>query len=81
MDKWKKWFKIEGRVSGRRKRPPWYNEEVQGARYKFNIVRKSYKRLKTSTTLNELRQKEKEFNLIEEKFKQKWTGDVCEKVS
>ena len=73
--------KKQMRVSGRRKRPPWYNEEVQRARHEVNIVRKSYKRRKTPTTLTELRQKEDELNLIEEKAKQKWTEEVCEKVS
>ena len=36
--------KKQVRVSGRRKRPPWYNKEVQRARHEVNIVRKSYKR-------------------------------------
>ena len=47
--------KKQVRVSGRRKRPSWYNEEVQRTRHDVNIVRKSYKRRKMPTILTELR--------------------------
>ena len=48
----------------------------------FSISRgyaESYKRRKTPTILTELRQKEDELNMIEEKAKQKWTEEVREK--
>ena len=82
---WEEWVKISEskflefnkrvkkqlKVTGRRKRPPWYNEEVQKARHEVNILSRTYKRRKTPSNLEKLREKENEVDVIEENAKKK----------
>ena len=70
--------KKQVKVAGRRKRPPWYYEEVQKARHGVNILSRTYKRRKTPS-LEKLREKENEVDVTEENAKKKLTEEVCGK--
>ena len=44
-------LKKQVKVTGRRKRPPWYNEELQKARHEVYILSRTYKRCNTRSNL------------------------------
>ena len=61
--------KKQVKVTGRLKRPHWYNEELQNARHEVNMLSRTYKRRKTPSNVKKLREKENEVDVIEKNAK------------
>ena len=73
--------KKEIKSQHRRKKPPWWNEDVARARSALNAAKKTYKRRRTPNNFECLKEKECELEKVSVLAKESWTEVVCDKIS
>ncbi|MEW8548387.1 MAG: reverse transcriptase domain-containing protein [Candidatus Thiodiazotropha sp.] len=73
--------KSEIKVHSRRKKPPWWDDEVKVVKNELNKAKKSFRRRRTPNNFEDLKVCEARFEEVKEAAKISWTKQLCDTIA